>query len=123
MIDIDHFKPYNDRNGHYAGDALLRATAEAWRDELRAIDLLARIGGDEFALALPDCTIERATEVVDRLRGVMPDSHSFSAGLAAWSGESEDELMIRADMALYAAKSAGRSRTVSAENAGEPAPR
>lgn len=115
MLDLDHFKPFNDLHGHYAGDTLLRATADAWREELRTVDVLARMGGDEFALALPDCCVGRAMEVVERLREVTPNRHSFSAGLAAWGGESDEELMIRADMALYAAKSAGRARTVAAE--------
>ena len=65
MLDLDHFKDFNDSYGHPAGDRLLKETAVAWREELRAGDFLARLGGDEFALLLPHCTAADAPDVVD----------------------------------------------------------
>lgn len=116
MIDLDNFKDFNDAHGHYAGDTLLRDCARAWRDQLRATDVLARIGGEEFALALPSCTVERAVEVIDRLRADLPGNETFSCGLAVWDGiETDEALLMRADMALYAAKASGRDRTVPAD--------
>lgn len=118
MVDLDHFKPFNDSHGHYAGDSLLRDASRAWRHELRATDVLARLGGDEFALVLPACPVEDAEEMVERLRRSTPGPNDFSCGLALWDGrESDEELMIRADMALYAAKAAGRGTTVRADTA------
>lgn len=73
------------------------------------------VSGDEFALALPDCSVGPRDGGRERLREVTPNRHSFSADLAAWGGESDEELMIRAALALYAARSAGRARTVAAE--------
>ena len=72
MLDLDHFKEFNDTHGHPAGDRLLRETAAAWREELRAGDLVARLGGDEFALLLPNCNAANALEVVERLRQRIP---------------------------------------------------
>ena len=113
MLDIDHFKAYNDRYGHQAGDRLLKKTAADWGLRVRDTDLLARYGGDEFALALPDCGIEEALELIERLRFETPEDESSSAGLACWNGsETELDLMTRADRALYQAKRAGRDRIV-----------
>ena len=67
MLDLDHFKEFNDTFGHPAGDRLLKETAAAWRDQLRSGDVLARIGGEEFALML-DCDADDALEIVERLR-------------------------------------------------------
>ena len=111
MLDFDHFKAFNDTNGHPAGDRLLKEAAAAWRDQLRAGDMLARIGGEEFALMLVDCEIETATEVVERLRGNMPQGRTCSAGLAVRTdGESAESIITRADRALYRAKADGRNR-------------
>jgi diguanylate cyclase (GGDEF)-like protein len=112
LIDVDEFKNLNDRDGHLAGDRVLAEAAAAWAREVRASDLLARYGGDEFALLLPDCTIDRAMEIVGRLelvcRGV-----SFSTGVARWDGiEDAESLIDRADAALYLAKSQGGGRSV-----------
>jgi diguanylate cyclase (GGDEF)-like protein len=111
-IDLDRFKPYNDRFGHQAGDALLREASAAWRGALRAADMLSRLGGDEFALLLPDCDVDCARGIVERLRVLTPgaeDGVGCSAGLVRWeAGESADALLARADEALYAAKAAGR---------------
>jgi diguanylate cyclase (GGDEF)-like protein len=118
MIDLDHFKPFNDTRGHYAGDSLLRDASRAWREALRGTDVVARFGGDEFAVVLPACDVDAAEDAVERLRRATPGPHSFSCGLALWNGEETDEaLMIRADMALYAAKAAGRGTTVRADTA------
>jgi diguanylate cyclase (GGDEF)-like protein len=112
MIDIDHFKRYNDRRGHAAGDALLRAAAQGWARQLRPTDLIARYGGEEFTLVLPACSEDQAAQLIDRLRPLMPDRQTFSAGVAAWDGdETTNELVQRADRALLQAKKRGRNRT------------
>jgi diguanylate cyclase (GGDEF)-like protein len=112
MLDFDHFKDFNDTYGHPAGDRLLRETAAAWREELRAGDLVARFGGDEFALLLPDCNAANALEVVERLRLRIPSGQSCSAGIATHQpGTPAEALVAQADIALYEAKTAGRDRT------------
>jgi diguanylate cyclase (GGDEF)-like protein len=112
MLDIDHFKEFNDTYGHPAGDRLLRETAAAWREELRAGDLIARLGGDEFALLLPNCNAANALEVVERLRQRLPSGQTCSAGIATHEpGSPPEALMAQADTALYEAKTAGRNRT------------
>jgi diguanylate cyclase (GGDEF)-like protein/PAS domain S-box-containing protein len=115
LIDIDHFKVYNDTHGHLAGDAVLRDCAVAWRGELRGEDTILRFGGEEFLVVLPGCDTVGATEIVERLRAVTTNEQTCSAGLAMWRpGESVDELVGRADAALYEAKEAGRDQLVSA---------
>ncbi|HKQ02513.1 MAG TPA: GGDEF domain-containing protein, partial [Actinomycetes bacterium] len=75
--------------------------------------LLCRYGGEEFSVLLPDATTDQAAEVLERLRQVMPQGQTFSAGLASWDGqEVSDELVARSDRALYAAKATGRDRVV-----------
>jgi diguanylate cyclase (GGDEF)-like protein len=112
MLDLDHFKQFNDSQGHPAGDRLLRETAAAWREELRAGDFVARLGGDEFALLLPDCTAANALEVVERLRLRIPSEQTCSAGIATHvPGSPPEALMAQADTALYEAKTAGRDRS------------
>jgi diguanylate cyclase (GGDEF)-like protein len=113
MVDLDHFKVYNDREGHPAGDLLLRAATRAWADHLRAGDLLARYGGEEFAVVLPDCGDEmEVVGVVERLRRATPEGTTASAGVALWDGrEPAAQLIRRADAALYEAKRAGRDAT------------
>ena len=111
MLDLDHFKDYNDAHGHPAGDRLLRETAAAWREELRVDDFLARIGGEEFALLLPATAAGDAAGVVERLRARVPYGQTCSAGVVARRpGETIDSLMGRADEALYASKQGGRDR-------------
>jgi diguanylate cyclase (GGDEF)-like protein len=111
MIDLDHFKRYNDTYGHQAGDELLAGAAAAWGAVLRGEDLLARYGGEEFALLLMGRTAEEATQIAERMLAATPSRQTFSAGLACWDGrESPDDLLRRADELLYASKHAGRAR-------------
>ncbi|WP_433789451.1 diguanylate cyclase [Actinoplanes sp. CA-252034] len=111
VIDLDHFKRFNDRYGHQAGDRLLKEAAAAWTGGLRSGDLLARYGGEEFALIIPNGGAALAAEVLDRLRPLTPHDQTFSAGVAVWDGqESSEMLFARADAALYEAKGAGRNR-------------
>jgi diguanylate cyclase (GGDEF)-like protein len=111
LIDIDHFKRTNDEFGHGAGDQLLKAAAAAWQPALRLTDLIARYGGDEFGLLLPETELHAAREVIDRMRRATSDAISFSAGIAQLRrGETAEELAARADKALYAAKREGRGR-------------
>lgn len=112
MLDLDHFKQFNDNFGHPAGDRLLKEAAAKWREQLRAGDLLARLGGEEFGLLLLNCDTSQAIEVVERLRESVPQERTCSAGYAVrYPGESADSVLARADEALYEAKSAGRNRT------------
>jgi diguanylate cyclase (GGDEF)-like protein len=121
VLDLDHFKQFNDQYGHQAGDQLLKSATAAWRTLLRSSDLLARYGGEEFALLLPAADCDHATEIVDRLRLATPLAQSFSAGVALWDGEeTSDQLIARADQALYQAKQAGRNQVLSAEAPAAP---
>ena len=113
MIDLDHFKRFNDRRGHAAGDALLRNSAQAWLRQLRPTDLLARYGGEEFTLVLPACDEEQAEHMVERLQPLVPERQTFSAGIALWNGfDNEQQLLAAADRALLQAKRGGRNRIV-----------
>jgi diguanylate cyclase (GGDEF)-like protein len=115
MLDLDHFKRFNDERGHQAGDRLLKQAASAWAGRLRVIDVLARYGGEEFALALPGCGLEDALALVEGLRSATPGGQTCSAGVATWDGQEGPEALLgRADRALYSAKRAGRDRTVGA---------
>ncbi|WP_051324927.1 diguanylate cyclase domain-containing protein [Candidatus Solirubrobacter pratensis] len=115
MLDLDRFKAFNDDNGHQAGDRLLAAAAAAWRPMLRATDTLARYGGEEFAVLLPHSDHEAARTVVERLLLSVPLGQTASAGIAVWDGaETAEQLLARADSALYSAKGAGRARAVTA---------
>lgn len=116
IVDMDHFKRMNDRWGHQFGDALLRRVAAAWSDALRATDSLGRFGGDEFALVFPDTRAQEAVGVMERLRDVLPAGLSVSVGVAEWDGwEAPEDLLRRADAALYEVKEAGRGATRIAE--------
>jgi diguanylate cyclase (GGDEF)-like protein len=115
MLDLDFFKNYNDQRGHQAGDRLLKQSASAWDRELRESDTLARYGGEEFSVALPGCRLENAKDIVERLRAVMPGDQTVSAGVVCWNGrETAEELVGRADAALYEAKRMGRDCLVAA---------
>jgi diguanylate cyclase (GGDEF)-like protein len=115
IIDIDRFKAVNDAGGHEAGDALLVHASRSWAGVLRTGDVLARMGGDEFALLLGACDAEEATEVLARMREV-PLPATWSAGSAQWDGmEPADALLRRADALLYDAKRAGRDRILAGD--------
>jgi len=117
VLDIDRFKAYNDRFGHAAGDRLLGSCAAHWLAGVRAVDVLARIGGEEFGLLLPDCTTEGGIEIMRRLSAATRELRTFSAGLAQWiPGETGASLVSRADEALYEAKGRGRDACVVAES-------
>lgn len=112
MIDVDHFKSINDRQGHAAGDQLLENLSRIWRSELRPGDTLGRIGGDEFVVVLPRCTVGDATTILERLRDASMDAGvTCSLGAALLKpGDSASLLLHRADTALYDAKRRGRGR-------------
>lgn len=130
IIDIDHFKRFNDAYGHHVGDEVLRGFCDFVRAQARTLDLLARqdmddafgrYGGEEFLLLMPHTRLDGASLCVERIRtGVEAHgfataagelSATFSAGVAEYlPGESAAELLARADAALYAAKTAGRNR-------------
>lgn len=113
VADLDGFKGFNDAHGHLAGDRLLREAVAAWQRSLRAGDVLARIGGDEFGLLLPACELDGAVVLADRLRRATPSGRTCSVGVAAWDrSEISSELVARADAALYEAKAQGRDRVV-----------
>ena len=121
LIDLDHFKSVNDSFGHAAGDTVLRAFSNSAKAELRAHDVLARWGGEEFLLLLPETSLEQATMVVRRMAervGTLPLAAidrdlriTFSAGVSQRrQGEPFAETITRADQALYDAKSNGRNQ-------------
>lgn len=126
IIDLDHFKQVNDQYGHLAGDQVLVAVAQAFTRHLRPGDCLGRLGGEEFALLLPETTPAEATETAERLRQATAalsldiQQHSvrptISIGIALLQKEdiSLSNLMHRADLAMYAAKTQGRNRVVCA---------
>jgi diguanylate cyclase (GGDEF)-like protein len=120
LLDLDHFRAYNEANGHAAGDALLKSCASRWWDRVRSVDLLARLGGEEFALLLPNCIAPDAVVAVERLRTATRDLLAVSVGVALWDMQEPLEgLMLRADVALYKAKKSGRDR-VELADAPEP---
>jgi diguanylate cyclase (GGDEF)-like protein/PAS domain S-box-containing protein len=122
LLDADHFKHVNDRHGHPGGDAVLRQLGQLLTATFRQVDVVARVGGEEFAVLLPSCALDGALAVAERLRTlVMRQAVAFdgaaidytiSAGVAACDGEALnlETLMKRADQALYAAKAGGRNR-------------
>lgn len=122
LVDVDRFKTINDRFGHAGGDRVLVNLADSLRDVMRSGDLLARIGGDEMAMILPDCPPEQAARVAQRMLEALDSGSSFahrhgvtlSAGVAGVVAEqTADDLLRCADKALYVAKDEGRNRVVS----------
>ena len=122
LLDLDHFKVYNDRHGHQAGDDLLADFADAAADVLRETDLIARWGGEEFALAMPGCVASDAFDILERVRQAVPGAATCTIGYAEVArGESVDECLTRADHALYTAKRQGRDRSLRALDLAVPA--
>ncbi len=120
-IDIDNFKSLNDKHGHHAGDDALRHLSKVMRNALRPTDILARQGGEEFVVLLPNTTIEVAVQVTERLQRQLTREFflhddeklfiTFSAGVTTVvAGEAQQSALDRADQALYKAKNAGKNR-------------
>jgi len=115
MLDMDGFSNYAERYGPVAAELLLRDSATAWRDALRLTDVLARHGHQRFAVILSSLAGETSLEVAQRLRGLVPEGETCSAGVATWDGSEEsDALLGRAEAALERAKRAGRDRAAAA---------
>jgi diguanylate cyclase (GGDEF)-like protein len=119
IVDLDHFKRVNDTHGHKTGDDVLVAAARAMRAHLRAEDQLGRLGGEEFLVLAPDTDAEAAGAMAEKLRAEVaaaptPVAVTVSIGVATWDGETPEDLLHRADEALFAAKQAGRDRVMAA---------
>ena len=125
ILDIDHFKDINDRFGHDCGDKVLRQVADVLADNMRGSDCLARWGGEEFLIYLPQLDIAAATQIAEKLRCTV-QSHKFVAApgltvtISLGVGESDpgepfESLFDRVDRALFRAKSCGRNRTEKAQ--------
>ncbi len=122
LIDLDHFKRVNDDYGHAAGDQAIIAMAKICQKNIRAIDVFARFGGDEFALLFPEIDGAMASQILQRIQRVLVDQPlnlggrpialTVSAGVASFESKTDsvDMLLARADQALYQAKEAGRNR-------------
>jgi len=121
-MDLDRFKEVNDRYGHEQGDKVLQKTAEAISEIVRKTDTVARYGGDEFVLILPETKLAGAETLTERIRGTFNQcslpklkQQSISAGVAEWSADgpdTPDSIMQRADACLYEAKKRGRNCVV-----------
>ncbi len=122
MVDVDHFKQFNDAYGHPAGDAVLARVAAVLREAIRAVDVAGRYGGEEFLLVLSNTAMPGALEVADRIRGRLAGEVfdggriTVSVGVACLpeDGRSAEALIMSADLALYQAKKEGRDRVVQA---------
>lgn len=121
MVDIDHFKQVNDTYGHLMGDQVIKTLSQLMRQRLRRQDSIGRYGGEEFAIALPECTLADAKHLLDDIRqhfaevNFVHDGQSFNVTLSAGVASSEQfpsaaDLLAMADAALYAAKHAGRNQ-------------
>ena len=129
MIDLDHFKAINDKYGHQAGDAVLKQIADIVRTHLRPSDIFARLGGEEFAMLLPETDSQLAANLVERIldnvvtTAVVHDdkrvSVSFSAGIAEYrANDTLDTLIANADVALFKSKALGRAQVTLAAAGG-----
>ncbi len=127
ILDVDNFKALNDRFGHSVGDAELRIAGDVLRRSVRSFDVCARWGGDEFAILMPGSVPESARQIAERIRSgveaAQPTARwvddlkvTVSVGLATHSGGTAEDLIERADQALYSAKRAGKNRVHSSEN-------
>lgn len=129
MLDVDHFKAFNDSHGHAAGDAALKHVASALRSKLRRTDLIARYGGEEFLIVLPGTGLARGLEKLEEIRVhialnevILPrgvrEKFTVSIGVASWGddGRTVDKLLDVADARLYVAKNAGRNRIAGPED-------
>jgi diguanylate cyclase (GGDEF)-like protein len=124
MLDLDHFKSINDRFGHSVGDRVLQHVATILQANVRQIDYVARVGGEEFLVLMPGASLDTARPAAERLREQLAaDSQpiqgtsvklSVSIGIAQWADQSEElsRLLVRVDTALYQAKEQGRNRVV-----------
>jgi diguanylate cyclase (GGDEF)-like protein len=129
VLDLDDFKAFNDRIGHLAGDAVLAGIAERVREVVRAADIACRVGGDEFAVILPESTFEDAEQLYARLRAALaghpvdqPGQLHVSAGVAELKpGDDSNAFFQRADEALYSAKKSGKGQVVTGVGAVGPA--
>jgi diguanylate cyclase (GGDEF)-like protein len=122
LIDLDHFKVVNDTHGHAVGDRVLKRAVEACQAHLRSTDVFGRLGGEEFGMLLPECTLDNVLVRVEQMRAAIaavssakdapdiPISASFGVASAADSDYELRQLMIDADRALYQAKHEGRNR-------------
>jgi len=130
LLDLDFFKQLNDRFGHAGGDQILRCFSEVARANVRSVDTVARWGGEEFLILMPEADVSHAFEAMERLReriavlsvtSELGDMRfTFSAGVASHRlGQSVDDTIARADRALYNAKAAGRNRVVLAVDAND----
>ena len=127
LVDLDWFKDINEQSGHRGGDQVLKFFAQFLRANLRQEDVLCRIGGDEFAILLPDTDTERAAALFERVRQKLDQIElsidgrgriavSFSCGLAAFKADyMPEDLIEEADHSLYSAKARGRNRVVAAD--------
>jgi diguanylate cyclase (GGDEF)-like protein len=129
ILDIDHFKKYNDSSGHPAGNEVLKKIATILKQEAREVDIVARYGGEELVIILPETSRKRAMELAERIRQRVSDAlfeHmqsqplgrlTISAGVATFpvDASNEEDLIKRADSSLYLAKSQGRNRVVAFE--------
>lgn len=126
MIDIDYFKEFNDRFGHQRGNEILTRASKIIEKNIRSKDIVCRYGGEEFAVILPDTSLEKAFEIAERIRKAFEKEHFFgnkafprvrktiSCGVASYPRQAKDEfeLIDMADRALYFAKETGRNKTV-----------
>ncbi len=126
LLDIDNFKRLNDVHGHHVGDSALVYLVEAVKEITRPHDIVARFGGEEFVILLPDANIEEAVIVISRVRRNLTKRFflhenkrlliTFSAGVAEYQiNESQDSIVVRADKALYQAKNNGKNQVVAAD--------
>jgi diguanylate cyclase (GGDEF)-like protein len=129
LVDVDHFKRFNDTYGHQAGDEALRKVGAALLSAVRASDVVCRYGGEEFLVFLPECDLDEAVAKAETLRAAVqaialrvagdqipPISASFGVALFPLAGENRAELIQHADRALYRAKDAGRNRVMIADS-------